>query len=68
MVTTEEIIKTRNAIKQFEIEGKKISDDPKWNTPEGDELLNSINEQWKAAKEKLAQMLKEAKEQGVAVR
>jgi len=59
MATKEEIQKMRDGIKQLEIEGNKISDDPKWNTPEGDQLLADIDRQWKEGKAKLAQMLKE---------
>ncbi len=68
MVTKEEIQKMRDGIKALETEGRRISDNPAYNTPEGDGLLESINKQWKVAKDKLAQMLKEAKEAGVEVR
>jgi len=61
MANKEEIQKMKDGIKALETEGRRISDNPAYNTPVGDELLESINKQWKAAKETLAQMLKDVK-------
>ena len=58
MITNKEIEieKMRAGIKALEAEGKRVSDDPRYNTPEGDELLDHLNKQWKEAKIKLAEM------------